>query len=63
MLHARSRAGLTQEEVANRMGTKAPAIVRLEAIIARSKSSSSVKILCKYVRTVGCALEIHLRPL
>ena len=24
MLHARSRAGLTQEEVAKRMGTKAP---------------------------------------
>ncbi len=63
MLHARKRAGLTQEEVAKRMGTKAPAIVRLEAIITRSKSSPSIKTLRKYAHAVGCALEIHLRPL
>ena len=37
MLHARKRAGLTQEDVAERMGTKAPAIARLEATGARDK--------------------------
>jgi DNA-binding XRE family transcriptional regulator len=62
MLHARKRAGLTQEDVAMRMGTKAPAIARLEASGARDKSSPSVSTLRKYAHAVGCTLEIHLKP-
>ena len=62
MLHARKRAGLTQGDVAERMGTKAPAIARLEASGARDKHSPSVSTLRKYAHAVGCTLEIHLKP-
>jgi DNA-binding XRE family transcriptional regulator len=62
MLHARKRAGLTQEDVAERMGTTAPAIARLEASGARDKHSPSVSTLPKYAHAVGCTLEIHLKP-
>ncbi len=64
MLHARKRAGLTQEDVAERMGTKAPAVARLEASGAYyDKHSPSVGTLRKYARAVGCKLEIHLKRL
>src|SRR5262245_30006669 len=62
MLHARKRAGLTQGDVAERMGTKAPAIARLEASGAREKHSPSLSTLRKYAHAVGCKLEIHLKP-
>lgn len=62
MLQARKRAGLTQEDVAERMGTKAPAIARLEAIVTRKKHSPSVNTLRKYAQAVGCTLEIHFKP-
>lgn len=62
MLHARKRAGLTQEDVADRMGTKAPAVARLEAAGSRDKHSPSVSTLRKYAHAVGCRLEIHLKP-
>ena len=61
MLHARKRAGLTQEDVAERMGTKAPAVARLEASGGRDKHSPSVDTLRKYAHAVGCKLEIHLK--
>jgi DNA-binding XRE family transcriptional regulator len=62
MLHARKRAGLTQEDVANRMGTKAPSIARLEASGSQDRHSPSVSTLRKYAHAVGCKLEIHLKP-
>lgn len=62
MIHARKRAGLTQEEVAERMGTKAPAIARLEASNIQGKHSPNVSTLRKYATAVGCKLEIHLKP-
>ena len=63
MLHARKRAGLTQEDVAERMGTKAPAVARLEALNIRDRHSPSLNTLSKYARAVGCKLEIHLKRL
>ena len=62
MLQARKRAGLTQEDVAIRMGTKAPAVARLEASSARERHSPSVNTLRKYAQAVGCTLEIHFKP-
>ncbi|EKD75520.1 MAG: hypothetical protein ACD_44C00108G0002 [uncultured bacterium] len=62
MLQARKHAGLTQEEVAKRMGTKAPAIARLEATSSRDKHSPGISTLRKYAHAVGCELEIHLKP-
>jgi transcriptional regulator with XRE-family HTH domain len=61
MLHARKRLGLTQEDVAKRMGTKVPAIARLEASGARDRHSPSVSTLQKYAHAVGCKLVIHLK--
>lgn len=62
MLEARKRAGLTQAEVAVLMGTKAPAVARLEALLGEKKHSPSISTLRKYAEAVGCKLEIHFKP-
>ena len=61
LLRARRRAGLTQAEVARRMGTKTPAIARLERS-DRKRPSPTVHTLERYAQAVGCTLEIRLRP-
>jgi transcriptional regulator with XRE-family HTH domain len=58
MLKARNDAGLSQAEVAELMGTKAPAITRLESSLTSGKHSPSVATLKKYAMAVGCNLEI-----
>src|SRR5580704_12048653 len=62
LLKARRQAGLTQAEVAARMGTKTPAVARLEAGGGSQRHSPSVATLRKYAQAVGCRLEIRLRP-
>lgn len=62
LLKARRQAGLTQAEVAARMGTKTPAVARLEAGGGSQRHSPSVATLRKYALAVGCRLEIRLRP-
>src|SRR5437016_9895091 len=62
LLKARRKAGLTQAEVAARMGTKTPAVARLEAGGGRRRHSPSVATLRKYAQAVGCRLEIRLWP-
>lgn len=62
LLKARKRAGLTQEEVAMRMGTKAPAVARLEAGGGSQKHSPSIATLRKYAEAVGARLEVRLVP-
>ena len=59
LLAARTRAGLTQEEVAKSMGTTKSAVSRLEAA---GKHSPSVTTLKKYAHAVGCDVEIRLVP-
>jgi DNA-binding XRE family transcriptional regulator len=60
LLAARIGAGLTQEEVAESMGTTKSAVSRLEAA---GKHSPSVSTLKKYAAAVGCSLEVRLvRP-
>jgi DNA-binding XRE family transcriptional regulator len=60
LLAARLQAGLTQEEVAARMGTTKSAVSRLEAV---GKHSPSVATLEKYAKAVGCQVEIRLVPI
>ncbi|MGB5687175.1 MAG: helix-turn-helix transcriptional regulator [Candidatus Electrothrix sp.] len=60
LLNARMQAGLTQAEVADRMGTKTPAIARLEAGGGNKRHSPSISTLRKYAEAVGCHLEIRL---
>jgi DNA-binding XRE family transcriptional regulator len=61
MLMARKRAGLTQEEVAEKMGTKAPAIARLESTHHRYQHSPTLNTLREYATAVGCTLEVHFK--
>ena len=59
-LKARQRAGLSQAEVAERMGTQAPAVTRLESSLTSGKHSPSISTLKKYAEALGCRLEIKL---
>ena len=59
MLSARTRAGLTQEAVADRMGTTKSAVSRLEGA---GKHTPSVASLKKYAEAVGCTLKIEFIP-
>ena len=60
MLKARQRAGLSQAEIASRMGTKAPAVTRLESSLSNGKHSPSMATLRRYAHAVGCELEVNL---
>lgn len=60
ILAARRAAGLTQAQVAERMGTKAPAIARLESALASGKHSPSLNTLRKYAAVLGKRVEVHL---
>ena len=60
LLKARTVAGLTQAEVAERMGTKTPAIARLESGGGNKKHSPSLSTLQKYAQAVDCHVEIRL---
>lgn len=60
ILSARREAGLTQAQVAERMGTKASAVARLENTLVSGKHSPSIDTLRKYAAAVGKKLEVHL---
>ena len=59
LLKARTRAGLTQDAVAERMGTTKSAVSRLEGA---GKHTSSLGTLRRYARAVGCELQVKLVP-
>ena len=60
LLKARQAAGLTQAQVAERMGTQAPAVARLERALATGKHSPSVATLRKYVKACGRRLVLEV---
>jgi DNA-binding XRE family transcriptional regulator len=60
MLKARREAGLTQADVARRMGTQAPAVARLERALATGKHSPSLETLRKYADACGKRLVLSL---
>lgn len=59
LLAARMRAGLTQEQVAESMGTTKSAVSRLESA---GRHSPSVSTLKRYARAVGCEVDLRLVP-
>ncbi len=59
LLAARVRAGLTQEQVARRMGTKKSAISRLESGVLNRPTLTTIE---NYALVVGCRVEILLHP-
>ena len=60
LLKARQEAGLTQAQVAERMGTQAPAVARLERALATGKHSPSVATLRRYVKACGKRLVLQV---
>lgn len=60
LLKARQDAGLTQAELAARMGTQAPAVARLEKSLATGKHSPSVATLRRYVQACGKSLHLQV---
>lgn len=57
-LAARAEAGLSQAQLAERIGTTQSAIARLESGAGRHQPSLGT--LRKYARAVGCRLELRL---
>lgn len=60
LLEARRAAGLTQAQVAERMGTTASAISRLESSLSSEKHSPSFATLRRYAAACGKKLIISL---
>jgi transcriptional regulator with XRE-family HTH domain len=57
VLRARAKAGLTQAQVAERVGTTQSAIARLES--GALKHSPSIATLQKYARALGYRVEVR----
>ena len=60
MLRARNKAGLSQAQIAERMGTKSTAITRLESSLSSGKHSPSIATIKKYLEALDCRLEIRI---
>ena len=60
MLRARKKVGLSQAQVAERMGTKSSSITRLESSLSSGKHSPSLATIKKYAEALGCHLEIKI---
>lgn len=59
MVAARSRAGLTQEQVAARMGTTQSTVARLES----GKRPPSLRTVQRYAQAVGARAVVRLEQL
>jgi transcriptional regulator with XRE-family HTH domain len=57
-LQARAERGLTQAELAERLGTTQSAVARMES--GKGKHSPSIATLTKYADALGCRLEVRL---
>ena len=55
----RKAAGLTQAQVAERMGSTAPVVSRPEDALISGKHSLSLATLRRYAAAVGKRLEVH----
>ncbi len=60
LLKARHEAGLTQADVAKKMGTQPPSVARLERSLATGKHSPSISTLKKYAQACGKRLVVEV---
>jgi len=60
LLHARKDAGLTQADVAERMGVSQPVLARIESSLGSRKHSPSLATLRKYADACGKKLVIQM---
>ena len=58
MIEARQAAGLTQAEIASRMGTTQSVIARLET----ARHMPTFDLVARYAAAIGRRLDIHLVP-
>jgi ribosome-binding protein aMBF1 (putative translation factor) len=58
MVEARPAAGLTQAEIAHRMGTSQSVIARLE----NARHMPTFDMVARYAAAIGRRLDIHLVP-
>ena len=62
LLRARQNAGMTQADVAERMGIAQASVARLEASAGSRKHAPSIATLRRYADAVGCDLRLSLTP-
>lgn len=62
LLRARQQAGMTQADVAERMGIAQSSVARLESTAGSRKHAPSLATLRRYAEAVGCELRITLTP-
>jgi DNA-binding XRE family transcriptional regulator len=60
LLKARATAGLTQAEVATRMGVSQPVVARIEANLGKKVHSPSLNTLRRYANACGMKLVIQM---
>ena len=60
LLKPRQEAGLTQAQLAARMGTQAPAVARLEKSLATGQHSPSLATLRRYAKACGKDLRLQV---
>lgn len=62
MLRARHEAGLTQAEVAERMGVSQSSVARLESSAGSRRHAPSLATLRRYGDALGCDVRLTLVP-
>ena len=60
LLDARTQAGLTQAEVAFRLGVSQPVLARIESALGKKDHSPSLNTLRRYARACGMKLVIQM---
>lgn len=60
LLEARLKSGLTQAQVAARMGTTAAAVAKLETSLLQARPSPTLSTLRRYAAALGKRIEIRL---
>ena len=60
LLEARTQAGLTQAEVARRMGVSQPVLARIESSLGKQDHSPSLHTLRRYAKACGMELQIRM---
>lgn len=63
LLRARQHAGMTQADVAERMGIAQASVARLESSAGSRKHAPSMATLRRYADAVGCEFRITLTPI
>lgn len=59
LIAARVKAGLTQADVAARMGTTQSVIARIES----GRALPSLRTLSRYAQAIGCSASVKLTPM